>query len=91
MKRVPESELDYPGDDGLYYHDGVPFTGVAYNRAGRGLRTEEEYRDGLSWGAVRRWHPTGTPASEKQTVAGVFHGLCLEWDEQGRLTRVVAD
>ena len=33
MKRIPDSELDYPGDDGLYYHQGIPFTGVAYHTA----------------------------------------------------------
>jgi hypothetical protein len=87
VKRVPVSELDYPGEDGLYYHGGEPFTGVAFDRAGRGLRTEAEYRGGLSWGTVRIWHPSGAPASEKQTVAGVFHGLCQEWDDQGQLIR----
>lgn len=86
MNRVPDGELDYPGDDGLYYQDGVPFTGVAFDRAGHGLQAEVEYRDGLPWGTVRTWHPSGSPSSEKQTAAGVFHGLCQEWDEQGRLT-----
>jgi hypothetical protein len=86
MLRVREEELDYPGDDGLYYYDGEPFTGVAVCYAGARLQAETEYRDGVGWGVVRTWHPSGAPASEKQCAGGVFHGLCTEWDEQGRLT-----
>lgn len=86
MKRVPETELDYPGDDGLYYHDGEPFTGVVFGRTGTGLQSESEYRHGMAWGVSRTWHPSGAPASERQCVAGVFHGLIQEWDEHGRLT-----
>ena len=36
MKRVPDWELDYPGEDGRYYHEGVPFTGIAFRMAAEG-------------------------------------------------------
>ena len=86
MRRVPEGELDYPGDDGLYYHGGEPFTGAAFRGGGAGMLSEEEYRDGMAWGACRSWHASGAPAGERQTVAGVWHGICQEWDERGRHT-----
>jgi antitoxin component YwqK of YwqJK toxin-antitoxin module len=86
LRRVREEELDYPGDDGLYYLDGEPFTGLAVTYDGPRLRSEVEYRDGVGWGTIRTWHASGAPASEKQCVAGVFHGLCMERDERGQFT-----
>jgi hypothetical protein len=84
MKRVPIGELDYPGEDGLYYHEGEPFTGVSFDRDGLGLRSETEFRDGLTWGITRKWHLSGILEFEKQCVSGVWHGLCQEWDDRGR-------
>ena len=85
MKRVRYDELDYPGDDGLYYLGDEPFTGVSVSYHKGRIAGETEFRDGMAWGVSRSWHPSGAPLSEKQSVAGVFHGLCQEWDEQGRL------
>ena len=86
MQRVRYNELDYPGEDGLYYLGDQPFTGVAANYHGSRLTGETEFRDGTAWGVSRSWYPSGAPASEKQCVAGVFHGLCQEFDEAGRIT-----
>jgi hypothetical protein len=83
MKRVRYNELDYPGDDGLYYLGDEPFTGVSVRYHKGWIAGESEFRDGIAWGVSRSWHPSGAPSSEKQSVAGVFHGLCQEWDEQG--------
>jgi hypothetical protein len=47
MKRVLNSEIDYPGD-GLYYHEGKRFTGVKYtlNEDAGWIEAEREYLDG---------------------------------------------
>jgi hypothetical protein len=86
MKRVRYNELDYPGDDGLYYLGDEPFTGVSVSYHKGRIAGETEFRNGMAWGIGRSWHTSGEPASEKQSVAGVFHGLCMEWDERGRMT-----
>jgi hypothetical protein len=86
MKRVRYNELDYPGDNGLYYLGDEPFTGVSVSYHEGRIAGETEFRDGMAWGVSRSWYPSGAPLSEKQSVAGVFHGLCQEWDEQGRHT-----
>jgi antitoxin component YwqK of YwqJK toxin-antitoxin module len=86
MKRVPHSVLDYNEDDGLYYHDGLPFTGVSYTVGGNArLEGEAEYRDGVVWGLARSWHPSGLPASEAHCARGVWDGIRREWNESGRL------
>ena len=86
MQRIRADRLDYREEDSLYCLDDVPVTGVAFTPDGPRVRSEAEYRDGLAWGVSRSWHPSGAPASEKQTAGGVWHGLCQEWDEAGRLT-----
>ena len=65
MERVREADLDYPGDDGLYYHGGEPFTGVAVSYDGARIQAEVKYREGVGWGVSRTWHASGAPASEK--------------------------
>lgn len=86
MKRVRNNELDYPGHDGLYYFGNEPFTGVAVHYRNGRIASEAEFRDGMAWGMSRSWYPSGKPMSERQSVAGVLHGLCQEWDENGRLS-----
>jgi hypothetical protein len=86
MKRARYEELDYPGEDGLYYFGDEPFTGVSVSFHKDRVCSESEFRDGMAWGMSRSWHPSGAPLSEKQSVAGVWHGLCQEWDEQGQPT-----
>ena len=84
--RVRYDDLDYPGDDGLYYFGDEPFTGVSVSYHDGRVTAESEFRDGMVWGVSHSWHPSGAPESERQSVAGVLHGLCQEWDEQGRQT-----
>ena len=56
MKRVPHSEVDYPGD-GFYYHAGKRFTGLRYTlHDNEGwLEGETEFIGGLPSGITRRW------------------------------------
>ena len=87
MSRVLESELSPDSDenDGVYYHRGEPFTGVAYSVHGNGrLRSETEFRAGLEWGLTRLWFPSGAPSQEFGMARGAFHGRKQEWYENGR-------
>ena len=88
MKRVPHSEVDYPGD-GFYYHDGERFTGVDYilNEDEGWLQVETEYVEGLPSGLVREW---GSPNGDRlvyegQFRGGVVHGRQRRWSDDGTL------
>ena len=83
MPRVPYEELDYR--DGLYYQDGVRFTGVAAYVADGWIESEAGYKDGLLCGMKREWHGPGQLAREAECKFGARHGLCREWDDAGRL------
>lgn len=84
--RVLTSEVTYGEDDGRYYCDGSPFTGVAYSLAPDGkLDSESEYRYGLAWGQARSWHRNGTLAYEAQFYRDVIHGTKREWHENGQM------
>jgi antitoxin component YwqK of YwqJK toxin-antitoxin module len=84
MKRLRIEELDYPGD-GLHYHAGQPFTGVAVYEQNGWLQAEEEYRDGLLWGTKREWFRAGGLQREAQCAWGAYHGTVRDWHENGRL------
>ncbi len=85
MDRVPYDRLDYPGEDGLHYYRGKPFTGISYQERNAVLASEQEYRQGLAWGRGRTWFPSGAVASEHHSVEGVFEGLRRVWYENGSL------
>lgn len=84
MKQIPCTQLEYE-EDGLYYHEGRPFTGVSLT-IGKdgGILGQSEFRDGLPWGTVRKWFASGRLALEGHLVAGALHGRRREWFEDGR-------
>lgn len=53
---VPDVELDYDADLN-FYHDGLPFTGVAVEASPGGVRSETRYENGMQQGESRdfRW------------------------------------
>lgn len=84
-KRVPSSELEYPGD-GLYYLGNEPFSGFALFIAKDGReKGYAEYLNGLCWGETRETYPEGTPAVEATFFKGVKHGRAREWHRNGHL------
>ncbi len=86
MKRVPETELDYPGGDGLYHHEGEPFTGVSYTTYPTGeLEYEAEWRHGAEWGFQRKYAPGGTLIEAGEYRAGFREGVWRTWHADGRL------
>ena len=84
-KRVPLSELEYPGD-GLYYLGNEPFSGFVLFIAKDGRnKGYAEYRRGLRWGETRETYPEGTPMVEATFFKGVKHGHAREWHRNGQL------
>jgi antitoxin component YwqK of YwqJK toxin-antitoxin module len=85
MVRVPEKEIEYPGD-GLYYLNGLPFTGTMVFLSGTGQeRGESEYKNGLRWGLTKDIYPDGSPMVEATYFKGALHGRAREWHRGGQL------
>lgn len=93
MKRAPANKVSLSTDDGLYYCDEEPFTGVSYTEFPDGSpRSESEYRNGLAWGKSKSWHKNGTLFSESEFYRDVLHGVSREWSPAGRLvSEIVAE
>jgi antitoxin component YwqK of YwqJK toxin-antitoxin module len=88
LKRVPSSELTPDSDcnDGVYYHDGKPFTGISFSLHRNGsIRSETEFRDGLEWGISKSCYPSGALAKDIGVARGGLHGRKREWRENGQL------
>lgn len=85
MKRVPASSLVY--DDGQYYLDGKPFTGVAYILEDNAdwVQGEIEIKDGLESGVKREWWKPGKLMSEATWRGGALHGKLRSWHSNGQL------
>ena len=72
------------GPNGLYLHKGEPFDGVRRKMDGEGrVSCEEEYRQGLRWGASKEWYNSGQLYSESNFFRDVLHGTKREWNEDG--------
>lgn len=80
---VDIEDLEYPGD-GLYYFNGMPFTGLAVTTDAGRVEAEEHYRDGLLWGMKKVWHRNGQLEREAECAFGVFHGLVRTWFADGK-------
>ena len=89
MKRVPASKVSF-SEDGFYYCDGEPFTGVTYTEyPGGAPRSESEYREGLGSGKSRSWYKDGTLYAETEMFRDVQHGVAREWSKSGQLVSEV--
>jgi antitoxin component YwqK of YwqJK toxin-antitoxin module len=86
MKRVPNDQIEYPGD-GMYYHEGKPFTGIGYylSKDGSYVTSEAEFVDGLESGLKRGWHAPGQLRYEGDFRGGVLHGHQHRWYRNGTL------
>lgn len=85
MVRIDFDEIEV-NPDYYYFHNGKPFTGIAYETAPDGwLRSEMTFVNGMQDGVSRDWFDNGQMDSETYFRKGVPHGLNREWDEQGRL------
>jgi hypothetical protein len=85
MPRVNFDDLEYD-DDGLVLHEGVLFTGDAFELHPDGaLQWEGSYRSGRLHGVGREYYQTGEPKSEQVFTNGVSDGIGHEWSPDGAL------
>jgi len=83
MIRIPYEELEF--DDTLYYHNGQPFTGVAFEQPEGGrVIGEIQYRYGVPDGIKRLWYDNGQPKREINYKLNIPHGVEREWFVDGR-------
>lgn len=86
MPRVSLDDLWYDASSGMYTHNGVPFTGIAFSVGRSGaLESETEYHGGFRFGLLRGWHPDGSLAVEGMFRDDGLHGTYREWHKNGRL------
>ncbi|MFZ5893278.1 MAG: toxin-antitoxin system YwqK family antitoxin [Myxococcota bacterium] len=86
MQRVPEPDLKYNAEQGIYYYGDRPFTGVAFTTHPSGsLMGETQYEDGLFHGISRGWSRSGKLESEGNYHFGGAHGTLREWHANGQL------
>ena len=86
MERIPAESLSYSDDDGRYYANGIPFTGLAFSvHPDKSLESESEYRNGLGWGTSKSWHRNGTLAYQASFFRDVVHGRVREWLDTGQI------
>jgi len=88
MLRVSERELRYDAQEGIYYHGGRPFTGIAYTTYPNGSPMgETQYHDGVFSGLSRGWWESGRPETETNYAEGALHGRSRSWHANGQLAK----
>lgn len=85
MKSVPFDDLVYE-DDCTYTHEGVPFTGVAYDLFSDGSRrSEAEFISGHQEGLAKEWYANGQLRFERTYMGDGLHGVSQEWYPSGHI------
>lgn len=72
---VSIEDLDYSDGD-LYFHDGFPFTGVAFAEDEDG-RAEMSYYEGVQDGPMREWYEGGQIKVERSFAVGCITVRCV--------------
>lgn len=87
MLRVPERDLRYNDEEGIFYYGDRPFTGTAFNTYADGSpMSESQYEDGLFHGTARGWWESGQLEAEGSFVFGGLHGKARKWHANGQLS-----
>jgi antitoxin component YwqK of YwqJK toxin-antitoxin module len=87
--RVRDSELEY--DDELTYRwHGSLFTGVGFDEAEDGSRSEVTYHYGVQDGPARDWYPSGVLKGESWFRDNVQHGITREYSQDGNLSEEIS-
>ncbi len=85
MPRVNFDDLEY-NYDGLVMHDGIPFSGEAFELHPDGkISFEGSYDFGRLSGVSHEYYPSGTLKSEFLFRSGVRHGAGKEWYPDGKI------
>ncbi len=82
--RVSSENLEYT-EDGLYFYEGKPFTGVEVFEENGWIQGEHELRQGLKWGLQRSWYRPGVREEEAECAWGGYHGSVRKWHWNGHL------
>ena len=87
MLRKNYDELDVDVD-GMYFWEGKPFTGTAYElHDNTQVWSEVEMIEGMPNGEVREWFPSGKLKMEGYGKLGERESWSREWFENGTLKR----
>lgn len=90
VKRKP-AEVKYAElawNDGVFYLNGKPFTGVAKEQSKEGKLTKEyPMTDGRCDGVVHEWWDNGQMSVETHFDKGKRHGLNRYWTKEGKLMK----
>ncbi|HOD59903.1 MAG TPA: hypothetical protein PKH17_04085 [Candidatus Syntrophosphaera sp.] len=81
---TPFNELTL--QDSLYLKDGIPFTGIAYDRYENGkLARVVTFYKGIQNGPMYIWYPNGAPQLSTNYRQGKFHGWYIGWYSNGTI------
>lgn len=85
MQSVSFDDLLYE-DDGMYSHEGIPFSGVAcdYFPDGR-MRSATQFVNGHQEGVAKEWYSNGQIKFERMYLGDGLHGRSKEWHPNGQL------
>jgi antitoxin component YwqK of YwqJK toxin-antitoxin module len=85
-KRIDIDDIDF--DDYIYYYEGIPYTGVAYELDDNGrLRSELTFFCGLPDGRWCDYYENGNLSGEDFYRLGLSHGQNKEWHPNGVLKK----
>jgi hypothetical protein len=86
LKEVPRKSLKW--DEGVYFYEGAPFTGVALEAYPDGKKKQRwSIRNGKWHGLVEEWYPTGVQSVATQFQDGVRHGESTYWNPDGTVQK----
>jgi len=81
---TPFNELTL--QDSLYLKDGIPFTGIAYDRYENGkLARVVTFYKGIQNGPMYIWYPNGAPQLSTNYRQCKFHGWYIGWYSNGTI------
>lgn len=85
-KRIDIEDIDF--DDYVYYYEGKPYTGVAYELDDEGrLRSELTFFCGLPDGRWCDYYENGNLSGEDFYKLGQSHGQTREWYPDGTIKK----
>lgn len=88
MIKVNDDDLEYNFEKGLYYYQGIPFTGQAVGCfPDDTLSYETTFINGLHDGIQKRWYPSGKLEAVYHFLKGGGHGTNQEWYESGKIRK----
>ena len=83
-KRILIKEL--VKDGGLFYHDGKPFNGIAFQMYDeKNIQFEKSFKDGKQDGEEKYWYENGTLKINTNFKNGKKDGKVSKWHENGQL------